>query len=110
MSTAASHTKPKLHSGFCCRRGRGRGDAGGSSRGVWRGLRSPPHDGRARPQHIREQVRPGRGHEVLGVDAGTVRRHVPGGRDEGAGVRCQGSACSSQSVSPTNLVMFGLKL
>lgn len=52
----------------------------------------PPHDGRARPQHLREQDWPRRGHEVPRVHARAVRRHLPGGRDARASLRRQGSA------------------
>lgn len=47
---------------------------------------------RARPKHFREQVRPGGGHEVPGVHAGALRRHLPRRRHPGARVRRQGRA------------------
>lgn len=59
---------------------------------------------RAGLEHVREQVWPGRGHEVPRVHAGVVRRHVPGGRHQGARVRCQSRAGGQKQVTSVPII------
>lgn len=45
----------------------------------------------AGPQHLREQERSRRGHEVLGINARTLWCHLPRGRHPWARLRCKSS-------------------
>lgn len=54
--------------------------------------------GRARPQHVREQVRVSWRHEVSRFDAGVVWRHVLSWRHERACLRRQGCIGSEKQV------------